>query len=145
MSAVNFNQLYLNHSSLKERVVKQCRFKSSVFLFVLTLIMCLSGVQVIQAQPKSESEVKWMIENMKSRIKLSASQQQKIEVLADDAVKKVVFIYQEFSEPKVIERKLEDIRDEFDVALLEVLSAVQWRDWMDYSNNFRKVETKTTQ
>jgi hypothetical protein len=103
------------------------------FSFLLFSLVLFSGITVL-AQPRSAKQARQFTERMNESLKLSPEQYKKVLEINQAAAQRAKTVIQQTTDNRTLRRKLSDISSEIDIALLEILSTFQWRDWMDLSN-----------
>jgi hypothetical protein len=100
--------------------------------FAICIFVCLqiSMVRVL-SQPRNEREAQQFTDLMQERLTLSPEQYTRVVEINLDAAKKVSEALHQTSDQIIVKQKLESIREEIDTSLLEILSTLQWRAWIE--------------
>jgi uncharacterized tellurite resistance protein B-like protein len=100
--------------------------------FAICIFLCLliSAVRVL-SQPRNEREVQRFTDLMQERLALSSEQYARVLEINVEAATKASKALQQTSDQTILRQKLESIRDQIDTSLLEILSSLQWRKWIE--------------
>jgi hypothetical protein len=76
---------------------------------------------------------------MREGLRLSTDQYRKILEVNLAAAEKTKTVLQQTPDSLSVKQKLTSIREEIDISLLEILSAFQWKDWMDLAGELNGI------
>jgi hypothetical protein len=102
-------------------------------VIIILLAICSISLTPAQAQPKSAREARLHADRMNERLKLSPEQYKKVVEINMAAARKAKLAAETSADQQVMKRRMREISDDIDIALLEILSTLQWRDWIDLS------------
>ena len=110
--------------------------------FAICIFLCLliSTVRVL-GQPRDEREALRFADLMQERLALSSEQYTRVLEINLEAAKKASRALQQTSDKTVLKQKLESIRGQIDTALLEILSSLQWRAWIELDEELNGYES----
>jgi hypothetical protein len=95
------------------------------------IFFCLVSTIITFGQPRDTGDAKRFTDRMNEGLRLSSEQYRKVLDINLAAAEKTKAALQQTPDSLAVKQKLTAIREEIDISLLEILSAFQWKDWMD--------------
>ena len=95
------------------------------------IFFCLISTIMTFGQPKNAGDAKRFTDRMNEGLRLSSEQYRKVLEINLTAAEKTKTALQQTPDSLTVKQKLTSIREEIDISLLEILSAFQWKDWID--------------
>jgi uncharacterized tellurite resistance protein B-like protein len=107
----------------------------------LCIFFCLIFSIQLVGQPKNEQQAKQFTDLMQERLSLSAEQFTRVYEINLEAAKQARDASQQTSDQIILKQKFELIREQIDTSLLEILSTLQWWEWIKLDNELNGHES----
>lgn len=110
--------------------------------FAICLFVCLLiSVVCVFSQPRNERDAKQFTDLMQERLTLSPEQYTRVFEINIEAAKKASEALQQTSDQIILKQKLKSIREQIDTSLLEILSTLQWKAWIELDEELNGYES----
>lgn len=110
------------------------------YVAICIVLSQIFSIEVV-GQPKNEQQAKQFTDLMQERLSLSAEQFARVYEINLEAAKQARNASQQAPDQIILKQKFESIREQIDNSLLEILSTLQWREWIKLDNELNRHES----